>query len=50
MSNEKSGSETMGSAGPRNAMTIFKDDRQEDIGAIFLSILIVALAVVMTHG
>jgi hypothetical protein len=29
-------------------MTLFRDDRQEDFGAILLSIVIIALVVVMT--
>ena len=45
---EKTGSETLGSAGERSRMTLFRDDRQEDFGAILLSIVAVALIVVMT--
>lgn len=45
---EKPGSETLGSPGEKSKMTLFRDDRQEDFGAILLSILIVALIVVMT--
>lgn len=48
MANENSGSETMGAAGDKSRMTLFRDDRQEDLGAIALSILIVALVVVIT--
>jgi hypothetical protein len=48
MSNEASGSETLGSTGDRTKMTLFKDDRQEDWGAIVFSILVVAVVVVMT--
>ncbi len=48
MSNQiKSGSETIGAAGPKSKMTLFKDDRAEDIGAIILTVLIVAIIVVM---
>jgi hypothetical protein len=48
MSNEiKAGSETIGAAGPKSKMTLFKDDRAEDIGAIILTVLIVAVIVVM---
>ncbi len=42
------GSETMGSVGDKHKMTLFKDDRQEDLGAIALSILLVLLVVVLT--
>ena len=45
---EKAGSETLGSAGDKSRMTLFRDDRQEDFGAILLSIVAVALIVVMT--
>lgn len=48
MSNEGTGSETLGSTGDRGKMTLFKDDRQEDWGAIAFSILVVAIVVVMT--
>jgi hypothetical protein len=44
----KTGSETLGSPGEKNKMTLFKDDRQEDMGAILLSILLVALVVILT--
>lgn len=47
MAEEKIGSETVASAS-KGKMTLFRDDRQEDWGAIVLSILIVALIVVMT--
>lgn len=47
MAEEKMGSETVASA-EKGKMTLFKDDRQEDWGAIMFSILIVAVAVVMT--
>jgi len=41
------GSETVASAA-KGKMTLFRDDRQEDFGAIVFSILIVAIIVVMT--
>lgn len=44
---QKIGSETVASPA-QGKMTLFRDDRQEDWGAIVLSILIVALIVVMT--
>lgn len=44
----KVGSETLGSPEEKNRMTLFKDDREEDVGAILLSILLVALVVVLT--
>jgi hypothetical protein len=43
----KVGSETMASS-EKGKMTLFRDDRQEDVGAIVISILIVAIIVVMT--
>lgn len=45
--NEQRGSETMGSADAKGKMTLFKDDRSEDWGAIIVSILIVAVIVVI---
>lgn len=47
MAEEKIGSETVGSAA-KGKMTLFRDDRQEDWGAIVFAVLIVALIVVMT--
>jgi len=47
MAEEKMGSETMASA-DKGKLTLFRDDRQEDWGAIIFSILIVALIVVLT--
>ena len=44
----KTGSETIGAAGPKSKMTLFKDDRAEDIGSIILTVLIVAVVVLMT--
>jgi len=43
----KAGSETIGAAGAKSKMTLFKDDRAEDIGSIILTVLIVAVIVVM---
>ncbi len=48
MANEKVGSETLGSAGEKGKMTLFKDDRAEDVGAIILSVLVVAIIVITT--
>ena len=46
MANEqKTGSETIGAAGPKSKMTLFKDDRAEDIGAIIVTVIIVAVIV-----
>lgn len=44
--NAKTGSETIGAAGEKSKMTLFKDDRAEDIGAIILTIILVAVIVV----
>ena len=44
----KTGSETLGSPGEKNKMTLFKDDRQEDLGAIILSVLLVAVIIILT--
>ena len=41
----KSGSETIGAAGEKSKMTLFKDDRAEDIGAIIVTIIVVAIIV-----
>lgn len=43
---DKTGSETIGAAGEKSKMTLFKDDRAEDIGAIILTVLLVAVIVV----
>ncbi len=48
MANQKTGSETLGSAGEKSQMTLFKDDRQEDWAAIVVSIVVVAIIVIMT--
>jgi hypothetical protein len=47
MAEEKIGSETVASA-EKGKMTLFRDDRQEDFGAIVFSILIIAIIVLMT--
>jgi hypothetical protein len=47
MAEEKIGSETVASPA-KGKMTLFRDDRQEDWGAIVFSILIIAVIVVMT--
>lgn len=44
----KSGSETIGAAGDKSKMTLFKDDRAEDIGAIIVSVIVIAIVVVLT--
>jgi len=44
--NEKIGSETVASA-EKGKMTLFRDDRQEDWGAIVVAIVIIAIIVVM---
>ncbi len=44
---EKVGSETTASAA-KSSMTLFRDDRQEDWGAIVLSIIVVAIIVLVT--
>jgi hypothetical protein len=45
---EKIGSETIGAAGPKSKMTLFKDDRAEDIGSIVITVIIVAAVVLLT--
>lgn len=47
MAEEKIGSETMGAA-DKGKMTLFRDDRQEDWGAILFATLVVAIIIVMT--
>jgi hypothetical protein len=44
----KTGSETIGASGDKSKMTLFKDDRAEDIGAIILSVLVIATIMVLT--
>lgn len=48
MAQAKTGSETIGAAGEKGKMTLFKDDRAEDIGAIILAALVVAFIVIYT--
>lgn len=48
MANTKTGSETLGAIGDKSKMTLFKDDRAEDIGAIIVSILVIAAVMVLT--
>ena len=43
----KTGSETIGAAGPKSKVTLFKDDRAEDIGAIIVTVIIVAVIVLV---
>lgn len=47
MAQDQIGSETVASTA-KGKMTLFRDDRQEDFGAILFSILLVALIVVLT--
>lgn len=42
----KTGSETIGAAGAKNQMTLFKDDRSEDIGAILFAAVVIAIIMV----
>ena len=44
----KSGSETVGAAGDKHKMTLFRDDRAEDIGAILVAALVIAFIVIYT--
>jgi hypothetical protein len=44
----KTGSETIGAAGEKSKMTLFKDDRAEDFGAIIVSVLVIATIMVLT--
>lgn len=48
MTEIKAGSETIGAAGPKSKMTLFKDDRAEDVGAIIVSVIVIAIVVLMT--
>jgi hypothetical protein len=48
MATNQIGSETLGSTEEKSKMTLFKDDRAEDWGAIVVSVLIVAVVVVIT--
>lgn len=45
---EKTGSETLGSPEEKSRLTLFKDDRQEDLGAIILSVILVAIVILLT--
>lgn len=45
---QKTGSETMGAAGDKSRMTLFKDDRSEDMGAILLSAVIIAIVMMIS--
>lgn len=47
MTQERIGSETVASPA-KGKMTLFRDDRQEDWGAIVFSILLVAVIVLLT--
>ena len=49
MATTETGSETLGAAGDKGKMTLFKDDRAEDIGAIILTILVIAFIVLWTR-
>lgn len=44
----KSGSETVGAIGAKNQMTLFKDDRSEDFGAILVAAVVIAIIMVTT--
>jgi hypothetical protein len=41
-------SETFGATRPKSRMTPFKDDRAEEIGAIIVTVIIVAVIVLLT--
>ena len=47
---QKTGSETIGAAGDKHKMTLFRDDRAEDIGAIIVATLVIAYIMVVTAG
>lgn len=47
---QKPGSETLGAAGEKGKMTLFKDDRAEDIGAIVISAIVIAYILIVTTG
>jgi hypothetical protein len=44
----ETGSETIGAPGDKSKMTLFRDDRAEDVGAIILSVLVIAIIVILT--
>jgi hypothetical protein len=48
MAEPHTGSETIGAAGEKSSMTLFKDDRAEDLGAILLAVLAIALVVAIS--
>jgi hypothetical protein len=48
MAEQKTGSETLGAAGEKSQMTLFKDDRQEDWMAIAVAVVVVAVIVIIT--
>jgi len=45
---QKPGSETMGAAGDKSRMTLFKDDRSEDMGAILFAAVIIAIVMMIS--
>ncbi len=47
---QKTGSESVGAAGEKGKMTLFRDDRAEDIGAIVVLALVIACIMVVTAG
>lgn len=47
MAEPHTGSETIGAAGEKGKMTLFRDDRAEDLGAILLAAIVIALVVVI---
>ena len=47
MAEPHTGSETIGAAGEKSKMTLFRDDRAEDLGAILLAGFVIALVVVI---
>lgn len=47
MAEPHTGSETIGAAGEKSQMTLFKDDRAEDLGAILLATIVILLVVVI---
>jgi hypothetical protein len=47
---QKTGSETIGAAGEKSKMTLFRDDRAEDVGAIIVAALVIAYIMIATAG
>jgi len=45
---QKTGSETMGAAGEKSRMTLFKDDRSEDMGAILFAAVVIAIVMMIS--